>query len=472
MATIKSVVIVFEVLLLFNLLIGAHELGHFLAAKWRGLKIDRFAIWFGKPVWKKKIDGVEYALGWIPAGGYVALPQMATMEAIEGKSEDSAQPLPPISALDKMIVAFAGPLFSFLLAFTFAVVVWGVGKPVNEDNNSTTIGWVEKDGPAWKAGLRPGDTIVEIDGQPVREFGPPAQDSVTWRIITSEGTNIAIKYVRDGREQMAYAVPSLRPTKWYERKALRQIHVSSETPAVIYQVASNSPAAVAGLRHGDRIVAMDGQKIYSFMSLVAAQDAMSNSPAKPITLTVVRNQDQFDCTLVPEKPLQPPHSSPSLGILAWEAQTNVTLAHPSPFDQVRDSAGQIFATLGTVLSPKSHVGVQQLGGAVTIIRLYSNLFESEHGWRLVLWFSVVLNVNLAMLNLLPFPVLDGGHIMLALLEAIRRRPVSPKVLQAIQTGCAVALIAFMLFIAFFDTGDWIRNARENHEQPVVFAPKQ
>jgi regulator of sigma E protease len=253
---------------------------------------------------------------------------------------------------------------------------------------------------------------------------------------------------------------------------LRQIHVSSETPAIIYQVASNSPAAVAGLRHGDRIIAMDGQKIYSFMSLIAAQDAMSNSPAKPITLTVVRNQDQFDRTLVPEKPLQPPHSSPSLGILAWEAQTNVTLAHPSPFDQVRDSAGQIFATLGTVLSPKSHVGVQQLGGAVTIIRLYSNLFESEHGWRLVLWFSVVLNVNLAMLNLLPFPVLDGGHIMLALLEAIRRRPVSPKVLQAIQTGCAVALIAFMLFIAFFDTGDWIRNARENHEQPVVFAPKQ
>src|SRR5664280_3413211 len=140
MATLKTVLIIFEVLVFFNLLIAVHELGHFLAAKWRGLKIDRFAIWFGKPIWAKKINGVEYALGWIPAGGYVALPQMATMEAIEGKSEDSAQPLPPISALDKMIVAFAGPLFSFLLAFTFAVVVWGVGKPVNEDNNSTTIG--------------------------------------------------------------------------------------------------------------------------------------------------------------------------------------------------------------------------------------------------------------------------------------------------------------------------------------------
>jgi regulator of sigma E protease len=115
--------------------------------------------------------------------------------------------------------------------------------------------------------------------------------------------------------------------------------------------------------------------------------------------------------------------------------------------------------------------VQQLGGAVMIIRLYSNLFENEHGWQLVLWFSVVLNVNLAMLNLLPFPVLDGGHILLALLEVVRRRPVSAKLLGGIQTTCALLLIGFMLFIAFFDTGDWIRSGRENRERPVIFAPK-
>src|ERR1700691_6648208 len=109
MHIIKSTFVIFEVLLLFNLLIFVHELGHFLAAKWRGLKIERFAIWFGKPIWKKKIDGVEYALGWIPAGGYVALPPMATVEAIEGKGETPAGQLPPISAFDKIIVAIAGP---------------------------------------------------------------------------------------------------------------------------------------------------------------------------------------------------------------------------------------------------------------------------------------------------------------------------------------------------------------------------
>src|ERR1700759_1674225 len=106
---INAAVIVFEVVLLFNLLIFVHELGHFLAARWRGLEIERFAVWFGKPIWKTKINGVEYALGSIPAGGYVQLPQMAPMEIIEGKSDNPSEPLPPISALDKIILAGAVP---------------------------------------------------------------------------------------------------------------------------------------------------------------------------------------------------------------------------------------------------------------------------------------------------------------------------------------------------------------------------
>lgn len=472
MATLKTVLIIFEVLVFFNLLIAVHELGHFLAAKWRGLKIDRFAIWFGKPIWAKKINGVEYALGWIPAGGYVALPQMATMEAIEGKSEDQGVPLPPIGPFDKIIVAVAGPLFSFLLAIAFAFVVYAVGKPVHASNNTTTIGFVEKDGPAWNAGLRPGDVIKAVDGHPVSCFDPPpTAESVKWRVITSEGTNIVINYLRDGKEHTAYASATNRPTKWYQRKALPQVLLSQEAPAIIYQVASNSPAALAGLQPGDQVIAMNGEKIYSFQTVMAAEEAMTNGGVEPLKLTVRRNHEQFDRTLIAEKPLQPPSSNPSLGIMAWELDTNVTLMHSPPLDQIKESAGQIFATLGAVLSRKSHVGVQQLGGAVMIVHVFKNLLESEDGWRMVLWFSVVLNVNLAMLNMLPFPVLDGGHILLSILEVIRRRPISTRVLQSIQTACAVLIIGFMLFIAFFDTGDWVRSAREGREQPVVFAPK-
>jgi regulator of sigma E protease len=471
MSILKLIFIVLEVLLLFNLLIFVHEWGHFLAARWRGLKVDRFAIWFGKPIWKKKIGDVEYALGTIPAGGYVSLPQMATMEMIEGKGESSGQTLPPISPLDKMIVAFAGPLFSFLLAIVFAVIVWFVGKPVTEADHSTTIGWVDPQGPAWKAGLRPGDEILEVDGHRVTAFAPPSRDSVTWRIVTSEGTNIHIKYLRDGREHVAVATPYKRPTQWYERKALRQVLIAPRHKAIIYDVATNSPAAVAGLKRGDEVIALNGEKIHSFIPVVYQEELMTNTGPKPVTLTVRRGGEQFDRVLLAEKPIKPENSGPSFGITAWQGSTNVTLAHPSPFDQISDSAGQIFATLGTVFSRKSDIGVQQLGGAVMIIRLYTNLFENENGWRLVLWFSVVLNVNLALLNLLPFPVLDGGHITLALFEAVRRRPVSGRILNYLQSACAVVLIGFMIFIAFFDTGDWVRSARRDREEPVVFAPK-
>ena len=469
MAILKYILIFLEVLLLFNLLIFVHELGHFLAARWRGLKVDRFAVWFGKPIWKKKINGVEYALGTIPAGGYVSLPQMATMEMIEGKGESSGQPLPPVSPLDKIIVAVAGPLFSLLLGFVFAVIVWQIGKP--EGQETTMVGWVEPGGPASKAGLQPGDVITSIDNHPVTRYSPPSQDSITWRIVSSEGTNVTIKYTRDGAERVAVATPYIAKTHWYERKALRKVLILPAAPSVIFEVASNSPAALAGLKKGDQVVALNGQKIFNPMSVMYEEETMTNGPLKPMRLSVQRGSEHFDRDITPEKPLRPATSGPSLGITAWQGDTNVNLSHPLPLDQVRQSAGQIFATLSTVFSRKGDVGVQQLGGTVMIIRLSSNLFQSEDGWRMVLWFSVVLNVNLALLNILPFPVLDGGHILLALIETIRRRPVSAKILQVLQTACAVVLIGFMLFLAFYDTGDWVRSARKNHEEPIVFAPK-
>ena len=107
-----------------------------------------------------------------------------------------------------------------------------------------------------------------------------------------------------------------------------------------------------------------------------------------------------------------------------------------------------------------------------IVRVYSNLFQDEDGWRRVLWFSVILNVNLALLNLLPLPVLDGGHITLSLIEAVRRRPVSAGILNYIQSGFAALLITFMVYIAFFDAGDWIRTSRADRDVPMVFAPQK
>src|SRR5436309_456000 len=219
---VRVVLIVLEVLVLFNLLIIVHELGHFLAAKWRGLEIEGFGIWFGKPLWKKKINGVVYSLGSIPAGGFVKLPQLAPMDIIEGKAEVDREKLPPISALDKIIVAFAGPLFSLLLALLFAGIVWVVGHPVSESDITTTVGYVEKDSPAAKAGIEAGDKILEVDGQPVTRFSG-MNDSVIWNVVRSEGATIPFTVERTGKILKFDVTPFKAETRGWQRKSTRQV---------------------------------------------------------------------------------------------------------------------------------------------------------------------------------------------------------------------------------------------------------
>ncbi len=465
MSILKILFIALEVVLLFNLLIFVHELGHFLAARWRGLKVDRFAIWFGKPVWKTNYRGVEYALGWIPAGGYVLLPQMATMEAIEGKSESRGAPLPRISALDKILVAFAGPLFSFLLALGFAVVVMAVGRPVSEAETTRVVGYAEKGGPADLAGLRPGDEILSIDGQRVTKFGGMG-DSVTWRIVRSTGHEVRVRVVRDGAPLEFGIVPVKDETKVWQRKSLRQIKVAPAVSSIIAEVMPGSPAAAAGLQPGDRVVSVNGKTFYHF---AAVGEYIGEHPGK-LAFVLERGSRELSAEVTPERPISPPDAKPRIGIV-WNANGRTHLAHPGALEQVRASVGAMMDTFGALFARKTDIKAQHLGGAVKIMDVYSRLFASPEGWRLAIWFSVLMNVNLAILNLLPIPVLDGGHIVLAMLEGVRRRPLSARALSAIQTSCAVLLIGFMLYIAFYDVQElpWKRG----REKPVEmkFAPK-
>ena len=145
----------------------------------------------------------------------------------------------------------------------------------------------------------------------------------------------------------------------------------------------------------------------------------------------------------------------------------MALKHPRPVEQIRAGMMSIFNTVGAVASPKSDVKLQHMSGPVMMLRVYYVMFENNEGWRMALWFSVVLNVNLALLNLLPIPVLDGGHIVLAIIEAVRRRPVNMRVLEVVQTACAVLIIGFMVYIAFFDVQDLFGGRRDRPK----FSPK-
>jgi regulator of sigma E protease len=451
---LRILFILLEVILLFNLLIVVHELGHFLAARWRGLVIEKFGVWFGKPLWKKKINGVEYSLGSLPLGGFVALPQLAPMDMIEGETETDRAKLPPVSALDKIIVAIAGPLFSLILALIFAAIVWFVGHPVSEADTTTVIGYVEKNSPAEKAGLQAGDKILFVDDKRVTRVSG-MNDSITWNVIRSEGERIPFVVERKGQRIKVDVTPYIAPNSGWRRKSVRQVLIYPATTPMIDQVQANTPAAAAELKHGDVIEGFNGQRIYSPVALGAY---IEEHPKQPLTLEVRRDAKLFSVTVKPE--VLPNEKTPRIGI-AWDTSGRMKVTHPNPVEQVYNSVTSTLDTIGAVASPKSDVKLQHLSGPVGIFRIYYLLFENEWGWQLALWFSVILNVNLAILNLLPIPVLDGGHIVLALIEAVRRKPVNIRVLEIVQTGCAVLIIGYIAYISFFDFGDWLGGGGRN-----------
>ena len=474
--------VMFLVLLIFNLMIVVHEWGHFLAGRWRGLYIDRFQIWFGKPIWKKTVNGVQYGLGTIPAGGFVSLPQMAPMESIEGKVDDSEkEKLPPITPLDKIIVAFAGPLFSFLLAVVFAVVVWAVKKPVEEASSTTVIGAMAENGPAAKAGIEIGDKITFINGQPVKHF-LGMNDSVKWHIISAESDDIEIDVLRDGKE-MTFQVNAPHPEpeeieggvvkQWLHsltsRKQLRTIGIGPATTPVITGTMVNSPASGLDLKTGDIVRAINGEPV-TMLSEVFNYEVKAGTPVEFTIERGRRNPTMIDFTVVPRLPDAPEDFDKPLTGIIYDAAGIRKLERINPIVQVKDACRTIFNTLQKVFNPKSGIGPSQLSGPIGIMGLYYDLFQHPDGWRLVLWFSVILNVNLAILNMMPFPVLDGGHIVMATMEAIRRRPPNLRVLEVVQTAFVILLLGFMVFVSFKDVGDRVPDGDDEAAEAMV-APR-
>jgi regulator of sigma E protease len=461
----QVILLIFVVLTVFNIIIFVHELGHFWAAKWRGLQIDRFQIWFGKPLWKKEINGVQYGLGWIPAGGFVALPQMAPMEALEGETVDREQ-LPPISPLDKIIVAFAGPLFSMLLALAAAVIVWQVGKPA-DFIPSTEVGYLLPGSPAAKAGLRVGDKITAINGVPVHGFAG-SLDSITERIILSRGQQITFTVERPGEAQPVELASGFETEKsrWFQRRGLRQVGIEPAGTAIIGAVSPHSPAADAKLAKGDQVLTVDGIKLFS---LAQFSQYLRDQKWKTVRLgvrTVAGVTREVDLT--PERPLKPAGADPMVGI-KWDGsgEVDIRIVHPEPLQQVKDSLRMMWITISGVVARDSNFGVDHLSGPVGIAKLQYQLLQMEDGWRRILAFMVLFNVNLAVLNMLPFPVLDGGHITLAILERIFGRPVKARPLEVLQTLCALLLISLMLFVTSKDIGDGFgRSSRKSEE--IIF----
>ena len=446
---LKVAGLILLVLLSFNIIIFVHELGHFLAARWRGLHVDRFQIWFGKPIWKKTINGVQYGLGSIPAGGFVALPQMAPMESIEGENGERKEPLPPIKPIDKIIVAFAGPLFSFLLAVFAACIVWVIGVP-EKVIHTNEVGYIAPDMPAAQAGFQLGDKILEVQGTPVNGFRGNL-NSVTELIIFSEGDEIDFLVDRNGEEITLTSSFKAKDGTLTQRRGTRKVGLIHRDTLKVGELKPGTPAHSSGFKKGDIIESINGQTIYSYYQFT---DLVKKQSQEPFVVTVTRENESVEIktmALTPSNGWKKHDTAELLPLLGLPfSYESPTLVYPTPAAQLKESGMMMYTTITTLASPKSSIGLDQLQGPVGIGKVQYQLLDSDYPIHYIFYFWVIFNINLAIFNMLPLPVLDGGHITLAIGEMIRKKPINQKVLESVQTVFVLLLLGMFLYVTTKD----------------------
>jgi regulator of sigma E protease len=456
---------VFLVVLFFGGSIFVHELGHFLAARRRGAHVERFSIGFGPAIWSRRgKDGVEYRISWFPLGGYVLLPQLADLGAVEGESSADLSKLPPVNYATKMIVFAAGAAFNVLFAFALACIVWFIGQPESSDMATTRIGYVTRNlelpdgsrvpGPAMQAGLRAGDTIRAIDGIRVENWSDVQNSLVLGSGRTETGERQVIFSIeRDGRPLEIVVHPRLAG----EEKT-RRVGIQPGFELLIDSVTAGSVGEQAGFKAKDEILSLDGQLTINDYAFRQHLDA---ALARPVT-AVVRREGRDVTLTIPARPDAKPGTTIGLALT-----TGYQMVHVSPFKQIADVAAWTVRTLRSLVSPNSDIGISKMTGPVGIVRILHS--AAEVGIRAVLMITILLNVNLAIFNLLPLPVLDGGQMLFATIGRLRGRALPTNFVMAAQSVFLVLLFSMIAYVTIFaDVPRMVRDARaERTETPAA-----
>ena len=455
---------VFLIVLFFGGSIFVHELGHYLAARSRGVHVEVFSIGFGPPIFSwKGADGTRYQVAWFPLGGYVLLPQIADLGPIEGESSVDVAALPPVTYGAKVLVFIAGATFNVLFAFLLACIVWVVGQPENNESESTQIGYVTRtidmaDGtkvpsPALQGGLRVGDTIAAIDGSPVSSW-----DDVNEILSMGSGRDMqgarsaVIDILRAGKPQTITVHPLLVGEEHW-----RRVGIMPGYDLNVHSVEANSASAKAGLLPGDRIAEVNGMPIRNASGL---GEELALEPSRPAHLTVLRGDRRLDLVVPPRT------GSTQIGDIEFSAGYHMT--HPNPFAQLVQPFVMTLRTVWGLVNPRSDIGLSKVSGPVGIVHIFHS--AAEAGIRAVLRITILININLAILNLLPVPVLDGGQIVFATIGRLRGRALPPNFIMTTQSVFMVLILSMVVYISFFDVRRWSRDSRESHSAPAAAAP--
>jgi len=434
---------------LFGVTIFIHEVGHFVAALRCGMVVETFSLGFGPAMWKREYRGIVYKVGWIPFGGYVALPQLdpSAMDGIQGKSDGAAAegepaarrgPLPPISPWKKIIVSFAGVIGNFALAVVMAWVIYLSPSAVTE-NTGTMIGMVSTNSVAYQRGVRAGDQVLHVNGENVESWN----DVAILSLLGAGGTNEVVLTLRSRGGLRDVRLPTVAN----EMGAQIIDGIGRALPCVVSQVMAGTSADRAGLQAGDAIREFGGVEVAGTGHFI---ELVGDRGGEDIPLVIERAGKTVSLTVRPEHNEELGRAL--IGVVVSNAQSGVMpwMQHKKPWAQIKGDAAGIVRILKALVTPsESKQAAQGLGGPVMIIATLWISIQSS--FLNALGFLRFLNINLAILNLLPIPVLDGGHIVFSLWEGLTRRRVNARFINVLVNVFATLLIGVFIILTYRDS---------------------
>jgi regulator of sigma E protease len=433
------VITMFAFVFVIGVLVFVHEFGHFIAARRIGVRVLKFSLGFGPRIIGFTRGDTEYCVSAIPLGGYV---KMAGENAEDPRSGGPDEFLSK-TKWQRFQVLIMGPVMNMALAVVLLAVVLAQGADVPAYlDQLPVVGGVEKSSPAERAGFRPGDRVLTVSGEEVKTW-----EDFDVAIGTRPGRPVAVTVVRNDREQSLTVTPD-REGKF----EVGRIGVFPQVHPRVQSVRRGEPADVAGLKTGDVVLAVNGESVQLARQL---SEAIGRNPLKPITLSVMRGGQPLEITVTPRR-------EGDVGRIGISIANELKRIQPGPLGAVWLSvqrnwefAGLILRTLGGLISGET--SPKQLMGPVGIAQLSGE--SAQEGWISLFALMASISLNLGLLNLLPVPVLDGGHILVMALEGAARRDFSIRVKERMLFAGFVLLMLLMVTVIYNDLTRirWVEN---------------
>jgi len=432
-----------SMLVVLGIMVLVHEFGHFAVAKLCGVRVEVFSIGFGKRLFGFKRGDTDYRISLLPLGGYVKMTGENPNEEHTGDpGEFSNHP-----RWQRILIGFAGPAANFILAFALMTGFYMMHDEVPLYPSMAAVpDFVPQNTLAAQAGIQAGDRIVMFDGT-----ANPTWEQLRIRALINMNQTVPIVLDRNGtRIDTQLRIENKDRGDDFDMPDLGLLPRVQETPLVVKAIEPNMPALKAGLLPGDKILSVNGMELHSVYAVLAylQQDA-----GKPVVLKVNRNGQVLDLNLVPAmaddgtghhiyrlgfEPMQPPFKVQQLGLIPAVRQSMAF--------NIKNS-GLILEVLKRMFT--RHIAMENLSGPIGIAR-QTGLAVTMPGWQPIIGLMPVISLNLGIFNLLPIPILDGGLILLLMIEGLIRRDINQQFKERIYQVAFVVLVLFAVFVMFND----------------------